>query len=59
MSLDLLEKQDEAIEAYQALVSAINQSPNFTDRSSVDWSEDALYRGTLYALSERYGLYFV
>lgn len=53
MSLDLSEKLEEAMDTYQHLVAVINQCPNLIDRPSVDWSEEALYRGTLLALSEK------
>lgn len=53
MSLDLLKEEHSAFEKYNKLVSMVNQSPNLVERGVVDWAEEALYRGTLLALSER------
>lgn len=45
--------RDEALEAYAAMVTFINiPLDRHNERAMVEWAEDALYRGTLYALSE-------
>ncbi|KAI7906808.1 uncharacterized protein BX663DRAFT_548947 [Cokeromyces recurvatus] len=54
MTLDLLEKKKDAIEAYEQLASVVNESSSLTDRVAVDWVEEGLYRGILLALSDSY-----
>ncbi|KAI8076712.1 uncharacterized protein B0P05DRAFT_545559 [Gilbertella persicaria] len=51
MSLDLMERKEESLEAYNQVASLVSQCENITDRSIVDWAEESLYRGTLVALS--------
>jgi hypothetical protein len=52
MSLELVKEEQRALEVYDRLVSRVNQIPNLIDRAIVDWAEEGLYRGTLFALSE-------
>ncbi|KAG2206740.1 hypothetical protein INT47_003682 [Mucor saturninus] len=55
MSFELLEMKDKALDAYADMVSFINSPLDrnlMNERLLVEWAEDGLYRGTLYALNE-------
>lgn len=54
MSFDLLNMDDKILDAYGQVVELVNATPNLVEKAIVDWAEEGLYRGVLYALSDRF-----
>ncbi|KAI8976798.1 hypothetical protein BDB01DRAFT_802608 [Pilobolus umbonatus] len=52
MSVDLLGNKEESLVLYHDVAKAVNASTY--EKSALDWAEQALYRGTLLALSDQY-----
>ncbi|CAO3629040.1 unnamed protein product [Mucor hiemalis] len=53
ISFDVLDVDNKILDAYGQVVQLVNETPNLVDRAIVDWAEEGLYRGALFALSDR------
>lgn len=54
ISFDVLDVDNKILDAYGQVVQLVNETPNLVDRAIVDWAEEGLYRGVLFALSDRF-----
>jgi hypothetical protein len=46
--------EETAIQSYAGVEAILSENPNTKSKSFVEWSEEALYRGTLLGLKEGY-----
>jgi hypothetical protein len=53
ISLELTGQLEQAVDTYDEVVDMIGKATETTDRSMVDWCEEALYRGSLLLLGHR------